>query len=173
MGLPLTSIIDKGGGYWSFTWDDTGNGPYRIIVDGKQVATVDGTTLDLLSKYNTVPPSIEVEEEGVVALSERFPPSVSIQWLRVVGAVAYIVERNVGGVWRKAGTVHETGESVYRHEEPANDGETVQLRVSAQDAFGNSSSPLVFSIGLVAVPSTPEGSLEASYSTGNITIEEA
>lgn len=170
--LPIDSINHKPDGAWVFAWIDTGNGPYRVVLDGSVLATVDGTSYEWTGNgYRTYPPPLEIVEDGEQAESQLHSPYVRIEWGRVPGAAGYGIEQRVASAWVRVGSRDDTGESTYYFQTGIQeDGSLCELRVSAEDAFGNPSSPVAFSKTVVRCPPPPDDSVQASYAPGFVTI---
>lgn len=170
--LPFTSIIRNYDGTWKFQWSDTGNGPYRIILYGIEVDEVDEVEYDWVGNgFKAYPPPIEVIEDGEVAVSEVNNPSFLIEWNRVEDAAGYSIERYIGSAWTRVESLDETGQATYSYQTPPLANDTVcQLRVLAEDEFGNQSAPVYFTKTIIAAPPITDGTIQVTYAPNAITI---
>ena len=166
--IQFTAITKKSDGSWEYTWEDLGDGPWRVVLLGTTLDKVSTPTYNyVFNGYGTYPPPLEIVPAAELADSERYNTRVRFQWYRVSGAVAYLVERYVSGAWvqyKELDGQNEQWVYEYRTEVVAN-GTEVRARVKALDFLENESTPLEFEKTVVCPPRPPDGEVSVSYNS--------
>lgn len=173
MNIPFTQVeyLD---GNWVFTWA-SGLGSVRVVLWGEELTTTsDNTYTYSFSMYSseTEPPPIEVVADGELAVSEKNPGCLTLQWYRSAGSAFYRIEYKQGGTWHVAGSLPDDSlVGVNSFVTPLlNDQTVAEWRVIAVDDNQRESDPLPYVWMIVRPPDPPTG-VSVSCSAGTLTVE--
>lgn len=175
----FTSIVQQSNGSWQFTWTPTAAPYYRVILYGKQISgQLTSPTYNFnLPHYEKFPPSLEIAEGSTLALSELYPPYLTMQWYDVVGCFMYEVDERKSGNWVKITSIVETGTlPVYTYITPLLADETsYRFQVMALSKAMEPSTPMEFDEFVVTPPLLKAGDVAVTYNptTHMVTVSAA
>lgn len=172
MSVRTIAWADLGDGAWRATW--SGTGPFRVILAGKELATMTETERifqDAVA-YAAGPPPIEVldTDAGDVSEGETNPPYAVVKWRGRTTADYYKVYRVESAVDVLKATVVEDGRGYYRWMDAANNSPATWVyKVTSVDSEENESDALSISVLVAGIPGRATQSYSYSAGTGNVT----
>lgn len=188
MAATITTIRNAGGGAWYFEW--TGTPPFTLWSYGQNYAVFendyatvqdpfDNSSVTTTRTSTTIITEDDVEPPvfGIIDSTEALPDDaflnamfLHLQWLRVPGAEAYIVQEEVSSVWTDRAVIREDGKQYYQYtSEGVEDGTTNNWRVKVIDREENEFVVTGISIEIVREPAPP--SVTISYDKANAEID--
>lgn len=171
----FTSIIQNSDKSWTFVWNTIPGVPYwRVILYGNQLAKITVNTYTAsIPNYINFPPPIEVAQGDILTLSETYQPYIILQWYGEV-CFFYLIQQYLNSSWTTIARVVESGQWIHTFQTAILPDEMAStFRIIAVDSLGNQSAPREFINYVVRPPNPPDGSLELSYSGGNVVISAA
>lgn len=166
--IQIQSIVLLPGGIWRYTWNTTGADFYRIVLDGRTIATVVGTSYDYL-RGGTYPPPLEITDG--LADSEKYQSYLTIQWYPAPGASSYTVQR-YNSTWSDIISMLESGSPLYQYTTLLlDDVSTYRFRILSYNSIGQVSQEVSHTIYVVRPPTLVETSYKVTYGTGLIIFE--
>lgn len=173
--LALTQCrrLPSGEVYIAWTTGDFGP-PYRVFVNGVQVATTRATRmLKLIALDESA--IIEVLDDPSASPSIVRSARLNLGWAQSSGADHYRVERKIDSVWTEIDRVKDTGAATYSYRTPPLADDTVhELRVVPQGTNGLDGTALTFNaLEMIRHPDVPDVAFAFNDTAGTVTITAA
>lgn len=149
---------------WQYDWDDTGT--YDIVLQGRVITTITGTSYVYDLPWSGSPPPLEIVPQDTLIIDK---PYACIQWYRDSTADHYEVQEYIVGAWVTRFQMKESGAPVYTFRSKVLETETTHTyRVVSYNILRDMSVGLSITIKIVAPPKCT--ALSVTHVNGKVLI---